>query len=403
MKLTAVALGVAGLLLVPMMMPGMAAAAPLNDAFASAITAPALPYSNVQDTTLATLEVGEPFPAEECAPATLGNTVWYSFTAPVNGTYQVDTLGSNFDTIVSVFTGSALNALTSIACSDDVPSKTQSRVQFTGTAGVTYRVQVGGFDFAGGLALTNILLVPPPPANDNFASAQNIATAPFTDKRQTHAATTEGAETHPCNAQGKTVWYRFVSPNTGQYQIDTLGSDYDTILSVFSGTELNALTSVVCNDDVSIANRSSRVTLNALVGTTYYIKVGGFAPDVPDTDFGNLTLNFKGSSADSDGDGCTDAQESDLNPPQEGGGRNRDNFWDFFDVTGDKAIDVADVVLILNHFGHGPNTDAMDNLLDRWAPDPSASYLTAEAVGQHVGVDVSDALVSLQSFGHSCA
>jgi hypothetical protein len=39
---------------------------------------------------------------------------------------------------------------------------------------------------------------------------------------------------------------------------------------------------------------------------------------------------------------------------------------------------------------------------DRYAPDPTKPYRTAAAVGAHLGIDLSDAIVNLQSFGHKC-
>jgi hypothetical protein len=88
--------------------------------------------------------------------------------------------------------------------------------------------------------------------------------------------------------------------------------------------------------------------------------------------------------------------------PVFGGDRDPLDPWDFYDVTGDAAIDLADALLILDHFGHGPNDDPTDDLLDRYAPDPSKPYRTAEALGTDVGIDLEDALLNLQSFGHKC-
>ena len=82
-----------------------------------------------------------------------------------------------------------------------------------------------------------------------------------------------------------------------------------------------------------------------------------------------------------------------------GGGRNAAEHFDFYDVTHDRQVDLGDVLEILAHFGHGPDDDAADNQLDRYAPDAGAPYLTAAADD---GVDHTDALLNLDSFGHSC-
>ena len=101
---------------------------------------------------------------------------------------------------------------------------------------------------------------------------------------------------------------------------------------------------------------------------------------------------------DDDNDGCSDIQEAGANPTL-GGMRDPLVRWDFYDVTGGKFIDLADTLTILQHFGHGPNQDATDNALDRYLPDLSMPWRTAEA---NNGVDLVDALANLRSFGHTC-
>lgn len=86
-----------------------------------------------------------------------------------------------------------------------------------------------------------------------------------------------------------------------------------------------------------------------------------------------------------------------------GGDRDPIDAWDFFDVTGNASINLGDTLLILEHFGHGPNGDATDDLLDRYAPDPLKPYRTAAALSATEGISLLDALLNLQSFGHSCA
>ena len=68
---------------------------PPNDNFSGTAFA-AVPYSDTQDTTDATTEAGEPAPV--CA-ASFGHSVWYNFTPAASGTYRVDTLSSDFDTV----------------------------------------------------------------------------------------------------------------------------------------------------------------------------------------------------------------------------------------------------------------------------------------------------------------
>jgi hypothetical protein len=102
--------------------------------------------------------------------------------------------------------------------------------------------------------------------------------------------------------------------------------------------------------------------------------------------------------ADSDGDGCADGDEL-WNAPFSGGWRNPTDAYDFFDVTDDRSIDLRDTILVLTHFGHGPNGDALDDALDRRIPMAWEPWRTASA---NDGVDLADAITNLQSFGHDC-
>src|SRR4030095_11067859 len=86
----------------------------------------------------ATKEAGEPnhagFPG--------GRSVWFNWTAPTNVTVRIDTIGSAFNTLLAVYTGNAVNALTLVAQNDDVGGGGQqanrSRVEFPAAAGTTY-------------------------------------------------------------------------------------------------------------------------------------------------------------------------------------------------------------------------------------------------------------------------
>jgi hypothetical protein len=100
---------------------------------------------------------------------------------------------------------------------------------------------------------------------------------------------------------------------------------------------------------------------------------------------------------DDDNDGCTDVRELGADPGQ-GGDRDPLYFWDFFDITGDRTIDVADAVAILAFFGL-PHDHPNANLRDREAGPVDKPWRTVEA---NNGVDLRDALALFKGFGHSC-
>jgi hypothetical protein len=128
-----------------------------------------------------------------------------------------------------------------------------------------------------------IAVVPP---NDDFASATTVTEPlPFTDTVDTTDATTDVTDPEPsCVGTSHTVWYVFTPSATTFVQVDTIGSDYDTTLSAWTGTEGN-LSEVACNDD--FFGLQSQVLFEAEAGTTYYIMAGSFL----DSPGGSLTLN----------------------------------------------------------------------------------------------------------------
>jgi hypothetical protein len=104
-----------------------------------------VPFS---DTTNASTATGSPDDPTTCFPGNPPNaSVWYRFQPKASGTFTIDTFGSNYDTVLSVYTGdpgqSAKN-LTLIACNDDAVGL-QSRVQFAGQRNETYFIMVDTF------------------------------------------------------------------------------------------------------------------------------------------------------------------------------------------------------------------------------------------------------------------
>jgi len=118
--------------------------------------------------------------------------------------------------------------------------------------------------------------------NDNFADATVISSLPYTDTQDTTSSTKEAGEPLECtNWLEKSIWYRFTAPSSGAYQIvaDTAGSNYDTVLDIFSTptpASFSTLTRVGCNDD-SGPGRQSLLNLTLSGGTTYYIRVSDYA------------------------------------------------------------------------------------------------------------------------------
>ena len=89
-----------------------------------------------------------------------------------------------------------------------------------------------------------------------------------------------------------TVWYRIVGTG-GPVTVDTAGSDYDTVMAVYTADGAGGFTPVpgACLDDVPLEpigrTLQAAITWDAVAGTTYYIQIGGYPQSFP---YGNLRV-----------------------------------------------------------------------------------------------------------------
>jgi|GEM_PF-1700353 len=138
--------------------------------------------------------------------------------------------------------------------------------------------------------------IPSPPPNDNFAAAQVINGCSGSVNGTNAGATSESGEPNhsPPNtvAGNRSIWYRWQAPASGNVTIDTAGSGFDTVLAVYTGNAVNALSLVGKNDDVNPGVETTSVlNFAATAGVTYRIAVDGF-PNGVAGDVGPVTLNW---------------------------------------------------------------------------------------------------------------
>lgn len=112
-----------------------------NDPFAGRIALSGTSLAATGSNAGATKETGEP----QHAGSAGGKSVWWTWTAAAAGTVTIDTFGSVFDTLLGVYTGTSVNALTAVASNDDAPGVYQSSLSFTAVAGRTYQIAVDGW------------------------------------------------------------------------------------------------------------------------------------------------------------------------------------------------------------------------------------------------------------------
>jgi LasA protease len=137
-------------------------------------------------------------------------------------------------------------------------------------------------------AYVHTITTPATVTNDECGQAVAI-TPPFTHSISTTAATSVSDPSHSCGGStANSVWYRHNATSTRQVVVDTIGSGYDTILAVYSGS-CGTLTPVTCNDDYS--GTQSRVTFQSTPGTTYYVMASSYFAGG-----GALTVNASAAS-----------------------------------------------------------------------------------------------------------
>ncbi len=255
----------------------------VSDDFSSSVTVSNVPFTGTGNTATATSATDDPTPT--CGAGIRSNSVWFSYAATSNDTIIAETIGSNYDTVLSVWTGSP-GSFAEVACNDDdfVSFALQSRVVFAGTSATTYHFMVSAFEGDGG-DLVFKLDLRTPPANDDFASITVASSLPFSSSINTEGSTAEASDPiSTCDNEllalldilPQTVWYQYTPASTETVTATTLGSNYDTILSVWTGSP-GAFVDVACNDDD--AGTESLVTFTATGGVTYHFLVTSFFGD----------------------------------------------------------------------------------------------------------------------------
>ena len=293
-----------------------AASGPPNDAFNDRITITNPNTQILSDNFDATTET------DEIQLQSTGSTVWWTYDAVVDGTFTIDTFGSDFDTQLQVFTGpSGIQNLSIVASNDDAVGL-QSEVVFEVVAGTQYEIRVGGFGSPERGAQGNIVLNleldgANTPANDDWVNSTFIAGPDFNISANNLNATLQSDEQQTAST-GSTVWWFFDSDVDGSITIDTFESSFDTQLHIFefpvSGQFVD-LVPLVNNDDAPGGGLQSEVVFDVLAGQRYEVRVGGFS-----TNQGDIVLNgvFTPSS------GCPNGNQ-------------------IGDVNGDGNIDLLDV------------------------------------------------------------
>jgi hypothetical protein len=250
-----------------------------NDAFSCATglaTDIPLPLSGSEltDNIGATAEAGEPAHAGSAA----AHSLWWQITPPVSATVTLSTAGSGIDTVLGVYTGTRVDAVTRVVADDDSAGAGASRVSFAATGGTTYLVAVDGKAGAEGQVRLAWTLAIPPPANDMFAAAAVVAGSQGSAKSYTWSATKEAGEpAHEGVTGGRSVWWRYTAASAGRLRL-TASGDY-FVISVYRGSSVGQLTRVTGARQAGIS--PIVLDIDVVAGAVYSIAI-----DVTDLVYG---------------------------------------------------------------------------------------------------------------------
>lgn len=278
---------------------------------------------------------------------------WFVFTPATSASFRLETCGSNYDTILTVF--DACDGL-ELACNDNYVTgptsgcnANRSRIaSLAMTAGQPYYIRIAA-PFATILATSstmNLSINPAPAAAPNDACGDASIAVLGSNAFDTTEATADGTFVG-CSEnsyQSRDVWFQYSPPTAGILRAATCpGTSINTVLSIHDGLCGGEL---ACNDNANVSGCSNqsvienyRVEANRL----YAFRVAGNSSTVVGA--GVLTLALD-CDADLDGNGIVDI--SDLAALLANFGCNSGCTAD---LNSDGITDLGDLTLLLSAFG----------------------------------------------------
>ncbi len=259
-----------------------------------------------------------------------GKTLWWSWTAPSDGTVSIttsafatgvamnpSTVKSNSSSsialnsviiiiikppppipplppgtftgpLIAVYTGATLPSLS--LCASNTVRYWDGRWNYMGqfgfpvVSGQTYHISLDGINGSSGAATFNFTftpppLPPPPPANDHFTNRFTLLGSAISTNATTIQASRESLEPgHGLDDNAQTVWWSWTAPSSGDVSVD---AGYSKNIAVYTGNALAELTPVAVNYYLA--------RFYAHAGTTYQIVVASSSGDAS-----TFTLSLNG-------------------------------------------------------------------------------------------------------------
>lgn len=241
---------------------------------------------------------------------------WLFYTATANGFLTLDTCDpASFDTDLSIYDGGC-GALNILACDGDGGTVTgcqsfDSLIENVPVvAGTDYIIRIGGFSTQSGPGTLTL----------SFAAADDcqfaVAAVDGANAFDLTGATTDGPDLAGFCDPGPSgddivhqdTWFVYTATCTGDLNVTTLGTGFDTRLAAYSDTSCpaDASTVIACDDDTASGGGfpfEAEITFPVVAGTDYLIQVGTFSEFTP-TGPGTLTITC--TAAPTSNDNCAD-------------------------------------------------------------------------------------------------
>ena len=246
----------------------------------------------------------------------------------VRGTATAGTDYITLPTTVTIPAG-ATSVTVPLIVKDDAVSETTETVVVSVLAGSGYSI-----DATATAATVSVADNDAAKSNNHFANRLLLSgTSVQTTGTNVGATRESGEPVHAGVTGGKSVWWSWTATSSGSVTLSTAGSSFDTTLGVYRGTAVNSLTRVASNDDENFDNDiyTSKLTFNAVAGTTYQIAVDGYEGEA-----GSIRLSLQQTSVKS-------TPRNDSAPRQSGS------------LTSENASPTHSVNRS-NHRHHGPST-----------------------------------------------
>ncbi len=222
------------------------------------------------------------------------NTIWYTYTPSVPVLLKLTVDGDYaWQPTAAVFTGTC-GSLTNIACQGG-DNHTIAALTFMANAYTKYYIEASTqhkYAFQTNESpypKVTLAAIGYPATFDACSKPVTITSLPYSFTGETRVTSEVWSDPiiPALNSKGyNTVWWTYTPASTVNITVDTVGSDYDTVLAAWTGV-CGALSTVSSNNNWG-GQKTSQIQFRAYAGTTYMIEAASLTRGG-----GNLVLHVK--------------------------------------------------------------------------------------------------------------